>query len=170
MAQFIRGEPLSAEATRAATNDLERMRAAASGSPTEADLRLLRAEHGASRGMPLPPALRAITRGAAHGDYRVVHPEGGLRGSHLDAMARRLEHGGDVPIRVSDARGEEGHFMLVSDVRGTGADQRFLVSDPWSGRTAWLPRDAFTTPGTEEFRTTFGVNFDRASTAYLPPE
>ena len=28
--------------------------------------------------------------------------------------------------------------MMISDVRGEGANKKYLVSDPWTGKTAWV--------------------------------
>jgi hypothetical protein len=28
--------------------------------------------------------------------------------------------------------------MMISDTRGEGAGKKYLVSDPWSGKTAWV--------------------------------
>jgi len=43
-----------------------------------------------------------------------------------------------VPIRICNAGGGGGHFMMISDVRGEGANKKYLISDPWTGKTAWV--------------------------------
>lgn len=167
---YLRGERQSVEDLMAVSGDLETIRRVTPGALPRADVDLIRREHGVSRGMELPPALDAVARRSVHGRYDVVAPSAGMSGTEVDRIARRLEAGGDVPLRLTDATNSGGHFLLVSDVRGTGADQRFLVSDPWSGRTAWVDRAALTTRGTTAFDRNFGVGWDRVSHAYLPPE
>jgi len=61
------------------------------------------------------------------------------RGAACDEMANLLRRGVDVPIEVAWNTGG-AHALLVSDVRGEGANQQFLITDPWNGRTAWVNR------------------------------
>lgn len=59
------------------------------------------------------------------------------REAMLDRIDTKLRDGEDVPIRVGwDGGG--GHAQLITDVKGTGDDREFLVTDPWNGETAWI--------------------------------
>jgi hypothetical protein len=60
----------------------------------------------------------------------------------LDAMASQLGKGIATPFRVTGDWGG-GHAVLAMAVEGTGADQRFLVHDPWDGKTLWVKRTEF---------------------------
>ncbi len=158
------------EALMAVPGDLERVRAAHEGHPSVEELGLMRAEpRPDGDGMPAERALDAIARPAAHSryTYREVGAHG-LTERQADDMARRIEAGDDVGIRISDRTGDGGHFMMLTDVRGEGADRRFLVSDPWSGRTTWVSDADLRTPGTHTFDREFGVGWDRVTTYYYP--
>lgn len=61
------------------------------------------------------------------------------RGAELDNVAKKLKKGQDVPIRAQWPDGS-GHFMFLTDVRGQGNDQKFLITDPWSGTTTWMTK------------------------------
>jgi hypothetical protein len=65
-------------------------------------------------------------------------------------MATYLERGVDVPIRVEWSDGG-GHFLIVSDVRGSGSYREFLVTDPWNGRTDWIRQSAIVSGSTDFF-------------------
>ena len=55
----------------------------------------------------------------------------------LDRIDDNLRAGIDVPIAVAwDGGG--GHALLISDVRGSGNQRRYLITDPWTGRTGWV--------------------------------
>ncbi len=77
----------------------------------------------------------------------------------LNRMERLLRSGVDVPIEVA-WNGGGAHALLVTDVRGSGSNQRFLVSDPWTGQTKWVTRKAIVNgntnfmAGTGRLRTT----------------
>ena len=63
--------------------------------------------------------------------------EGFARGQawrHLDGVERAVKAGYDVPFGVM----EPAHWMLITDVRGESPARELLVSDPDSGRTAWV--------------------------------
>ena len=62
------------------------------------------------------------------------------RNASLNTVADQLRRGIDVPIRAGWPGGG-GHFMILTDVRGKGKDQLFLLTDPWKGQTVWLTRD-----------------------------
>lgn len=57
---------------------------------------------------------------------------------HIDAMDSALREGQPVPLQTN-AFG--GHFMLATDVRVSGESTQYLVTDPWTGKTAWVSRD-----------------------------
>jgi hypothetical protein len=61
------------------------------------------------------------------------------RNASLDTAAEQLKKGIDVPIRAGWPGGG-GHFMFLTDVRGTGDNQKFLLTDPWKGTTTWITR------------------------------
>lgn len=62
------------------------------------------------------------------------------RNATLDKVEGMLKRGIDVPIRAQWSGGG-GHFMILTDVRGHGKDQLFLVTDPWKGQTSWISRE-----------------------------
>jgi hypothetical protein len=62
------------------------------------------------------------------------------RGAALDSAADKLKKGVDVPIRCGWPPPGGGHFMYLTDVRGSGDNQKFLLTDPWEGKTVWLTR------------------------------
>ena len=61
------------------------------------------------------------------------------RTTAVDKMETILRKGRDVPIEFA-WNGGGAHAMLISDVRGSGASQKFLLTDPWTGKTTWLNR------------------------------
>lgn len=136
---------------------LEKIRAANGGHPTAAEVNAIRYnDQKASTsgvGMTLPPALNEIAGDAANTNYT------GLGVNYKD-MAARLKDGQTVPIR-NESWG--GHFMMVSDVRGDGAAQQFLVSDPWTGATRWMSADQMKTG---KFDEVFGIPEGGITTMY----
>ncbi|MEW5742690.1 MAG: hypothetical protein AB1938_27480 [Myxococcota bacterium] len=85
-------------------------------------------------GMYLEPAM-GLTVGSG---YRSNE----LDGTSFQDIRRALKEGRDVPVRFEhlDSEGKfngSGHFMALTDYR----DGKYLVSDPYSGRTAWLTED-----------------------------
>jgi len=163
---YLRGTTRGTTELAQAAVDLDTLRARSGGAPTREDIAAIRAQLAAprSRGMVAEDALTRIAGSAAHGRYTSTSvPSSGLSAHQSDDMARRITRGDDVGIRVSDAAGTQGHLLLATDVRGTGADRSYLVSDPSSGRTAWIPDAELRTPGTEAYRREFGVSWDRMS-------
>jgi hypothetical protein len=76
------------------------------------------------------------------------HATGGTeatRGAELDNVAKKLKKGQDVPIRAQWPDGS-GHFMFLTDVRGSGNNQKFLLTDPWTGKTEWMTRQELVKP------------------------
>lgn len=61
------------------------------------------------------------------------------RNAALDDAATKLKKGTDIPIRAGWPGGG-GHFMFLTDVRGSGPNQKFLLTDPWKGTTSWITR------------------------------
>jgi len=59
----------------------------------------------------------------------------GIDSSQTAAIDSALKEGQPVPLRT-EAFG--GHFMLATDVRGEGDAKQYLVTDPWTGKTAWV--------------------------------
>ena len=90
--------------------------------------------------MSLDPALNTISAPGTHLDYQNNWVgNAGVTNSEMGNVDKLLKDGQDVPIRVGWNNGG-GHFMMVSDVRGEpGKDRKYLVSDPWSGATRWVP-------------------------------
>lgn len=92
-------------------------------------------------GIPLSDLLDKKVGKYTGVDY-THHGTGGTpesRGKALDVVAEKLKKGQDVPIRA-EWPGGGGHFMFLTDVRGKGDDQKFLLTDPWSGKTEWMSR------------------------------
>jgi hypothetical protein len=55
----------------------------------------------------------------------------------LNRADKLLRDGVDVPIVVGwDGGGS--HSMLLTDVRGEGANKQYLLTDPYNGQTAWI--------------------------------
>jgi hypothetical protein len=73
--------------------------------------------------------------GATNADGTIV---GGMSNGDIATLDATLKAGSDVPIRICDKNNGSGHFMMISDVRGEGANKKYLVSDPWTGKTAWI--------------------------------
>ena len=63
----------------------------------------------------------------------------------LDNVADKLKAGVDVPIAAAFPNNVE-HFMYLTDVRGSGDDQSFLLADPWHGKTVWMTREELARP------------------------
>lgn len=62
----------------------------------------------------------------------------GQRGPALDSIDAALRQGHEVPVSV-DWGTEQGHFLLMTDVKGQKGAREFHTIDPWSGKTAWIP-------------------------------
>jgi hypothetical protein len=162
---YVSGRPLDTTALAGVACDLDRLRATHTGSPSPEDLRAIRALATAPRGegMDAERALEHIAGGnwASHDSA-----SSGLSARQTGDIARRLEAGHDVGLRISDRADTGGHFLMLTDVRGEGADRSFLVSDPWSGRTTWMPESDLRSHSTPGFDREFGVGWDRVSTYY----
>lgn len=137
-AHIREGKPRTPGAARA----LERLRALAGGSPTEAKIaEIRRGPLGEEGGFTIEEFGRVLARhlapatGARYEQAIPEKPRPGEIARVLDEAAGALESGLDVPFGIS----EPGHWMLMAAVEGDRAARRFLVTDPWTGRTAWVP-------------------------------
>ena len=96
-------------------------------------------------GMYLEDALNTIASDATHTKFAASGVSAqGVKGN-LDALDKRLKDGEPVPFRIGykDDKGNYdggGHFMMLSDVRrGQDGGRQYLMSDPISGATRWVP-------------------------------
>jgi hypothetical protein len=114
---------------------------------------------------------RAVERGAAAGfgmwaDAQfndTVSPETGhsytrrtvsdsiaSRTTACDDIAKLVMNGVDVPI-VAGWNSGGSHYLMITDVRGSGNFQEFLVTDPWNGKTDWVTRNSIVNGNTDFF-------------------
>ncbi len=56
----------------------------------------------------------------------------------LDKIEHQLRNGLDVPIGVDVPNNPIDHELLITDVRGTGDQREFLITDPATGQTQWV--------------------------------
>lgn len=165
---FINGKTLDPSQQKLLDAGLAVIRQRDGNHPTPAELDAMHAD-GLKRGagMILNGALEDIATPATHVHYRANWVgQGGLNDTALTQIDQRLKAGQDVPIRVSDARNSGGHFMLLSDVRGTGDDRRYLLSDPWSGRTAWVSHKDIENPNSGFLKNQFALGWTQVSHFY----
>ncbi|MEW6364977.1 MAG: hypothetical protein AB1714_10095 [Acidobacteriota bacterium] len=75
--------------------------------------------------------------------YSYKQVEAGRQGleAALNRIDGNLRRGGDVPVLLKS--GDEGHYVLLSDVRNTRDGVKYLVTDPWDGKTTWVKREDF---------------------------
>jgi hypothetical protein len=165
---YFNGATLTPERQALADTGLRAIRRRDGGHPTAAEVNAMRADGTRSgNGMMLTHALSDITTQSTHINYQHNWVgNSGLNDSHLQQWDTRLRGGQDVPIRVSSPGANGGHFMMVSDVRGEGDNRRYLVSDPWSGRTSWMSRQDLTNPNSGALRRQFGLGWDAVSHFY----
>ncbi len=137
--------PLDDRAKRA----LAALRAYAGGFPTEAEIAEIRAtDVREDQGLTAPELGKSLAKHltpvTGH-RYRQAGGEDGLgpKGlkKHLDDLEKALRRGADVPFGVT----EPAHWLIFTAVTGEGDDRRFLVSDPWTGRTGWASDKELTT-------------------------
>jgi hypothetical protein len=166
--KFLNNKKLSPEEQALANAGLAAVRRRENGSPTPAEVSAMRANAGKDGdGMALDDALNDITKPSTGIDYQTEYVgDGGLTDETLGEWDKRLRNGQDVPIRVTDSGNNGGHFMMVSDVRGEGDNRRYLVSDPYSGKTAWLSREELLDPNKNAIDREFGIGWDRVSHYY----
>jgi hypothetical protein len=136
--RYAGGHQLTPAEQREFNTGIGRVRAADNGHPTQAELNAIRANSRRNgEGMRLEPALNQIAAGPNGHNYQPHDTSQQTISQDLGRMDTRLRNGQNVPFRVQDAQGN-GHFMMISDVRGQGDNRRYLVSDPWNGRTNWV--------------------------------
>ena len=166
--KFVNSQPLTAAEQTKANKGLAVLRRRNGGHPTAAEVDAMRANAGKNgNGMVLDKALNDITKQSTHIDYKAQWVGNkGMTDETLKAWDSRLKDGQDVPVRVSNASNSGGHFMMVNDVRGEGDNRRYLISDPWSGRTAWVNRDELLDPSQGAIDKNFGVGWDRVTHYY----
>lgn len=60
----------------------------------------------------------------------------------IDQIARNVQAGYDVPIRISwnqpNSGQDNGHFVLAMAVRGAPGSRELQIHDPWTGKTDWI--------------------------------
>jgi hypothetical protein len=166
--KFVSNKPLTAAEQAQANAGLEVLRRRDGGHPTAAEVEAMRSNAGKNGdGMVLDKALNDITRQSTHINYKTQWVgNSGMTDATLKEWDSRLKNGQDVPIRVSNASNGGGHFMMVNDVRGEGDNRRYLISDPWSGKTAWLSRDELLDPSKGAIDKNFGIGWDRVTHYY----
>jgi hypothetical protein len=143
---YADGKDLSKGNQAALTKALDTMRAANKGHPSESEIQAMRdnSRQTEGDGMYLDDALNDHAKSATHvkyTDHDAQDVSGAVKQTALDTWAEKLRDGQDVPLRVGWTAGG-GHFMACTDVRGRGADRKFLISDPWTGTTSWVAEKA----------------------------
>ena len=147
--ELLGGTPLEGEKQKQAQEALDALRAKADGHPTDAEIAAMHADKGkVGAGTSLPSVLNSVAGSSAHLDYAskglgLLGLGGEMTPDKLENVDGLLEDGQQVPIRIAGA-GNDGHFMMVSDVRrGPTGERRYLVSDPMSGATRWVAEADF---------------------------
>jgi hypothetical protein len=99
-----------------------------------------------------------------HLDYKTgTGPDGkpiygeGVAGGKNDKLDAALQDGQTVPISVAKSDGTGGHSMSISDVRENKDGKQYLVQDPWSGKSKWIPERQLQNG---DFTDLFGLNED----------
>ncbi|HEY4220171.1 MAG TPA: hypothetical protein VGO62_02495 [Myxococcota bacterium] len=152
LTKYSQNRALTPAEQKHADDAIAKLRARDGGRPNDDELSAMRSNYtrnadGTSTrkrgdGMQLEPALTDIAPPRAGTQWTGRDTNGGRGGMSdrdLQAVDERLTGGTDVPIRIANADGGDGHFMMIGDVRGNKPDRRYLVSDPWTGKTAWVP-------------------------------
>ncbi len=137
---YLFGNDMTRGGLEEALKALETLRQHNNGQPTDELVQLMRANP------PLPNTLVNYSIGLnalantsnAHfwESGPVVEAEASPTTNQVDSIEALLVNGKSVPIRIGTDEG--GHAMLASDVRGIGPEKKILISDPYSGRTAWV--------------------------------
>jgi hypothetical protein len=166
--KFVSNQPLSDAEQAQANEGLAILRRRDGGHPDAAEVDAMRANAGKNgNGMRLGDALNDITKQSTHIDYKTQGVGNqGVTDDTLKEWDSRLKNGQDVPIRVTNERNSGGHFMMINDVRGEGDNRRYLISDPWSGKTAWVSQEELKDPSKGAIDRNFGVGWDRVSHYY----
>lgn len=166
--KLLRGEDLGYLEKMAANYTLGKLREANGGHPTAQEVKWMQTERTDNHnGMRLDPALHDIASPGTHQKYDAKWVgSGGLTSGALNDVDTRLKNGQDVPIRVSNSGNTGGHFMLMSDVRGKSPDRTYLVSDPYSGRTAWVKEADLTDVNSKWLKNQFDLGWTQVSHTY----
>ena len=125
-----------------------------------------RGEQG-GRGMPIDNLLNSRLSPYTGQTYvnNSVGNSAAARQEALNQMDQRLREGNDVPIRV-EWSATNAHFLLATDVRGTGNNRDFLITDPWTGSSRWYSQAELSSG-----QTTFpGTGTGRLSNIYVPSQ
>lgn len=166
--KFVSNQPLSDAEQAKANEGLAILQRRDGGHPNAAEVDAMRANAGKNgNGMSLGDALNDITKQSTHINYQTKWVGNqGVTDDTLKEWDSRLKNGQDVPIRVTNSSNSGGHFMMINDVRGEGDNRRYLISDPWSGKTAWVSQDEMKDPSKGAIDRNFGVGWDRVSHYY----
>jgi hypothetical protein len=95
---------------------------------------------------PLETLLNEHASPSTNKKYKATEVDTGLgtpeqkRKIALNKIEERLKGGEDVPIGVKWNE-KSGHILMMSDVRGRGMNQEFLVTDPQTGESSWVRRN-----------------------------
>jgi hypothetical protein len=115
------------------------------GDTTATSVRDIR-QHGAKdegKGLTRTPLSKLLNRHVAKATNQVYTPSVAKTREELqkalDGVDARLKQGVDVPVGASIGGPGGGHWMLLSDVRGKGADRSYLLTDP-NGYARWIPK------------------------------
>lgn len=140
--KLVTGGKMTPEQEKLAKDGLAKLREQNGGHPTDDEVAAMQGDAGkVSAGVStgrLP--LQDITKESSHIDYKDHDLTSGGLNSHLPGIEALLKDGQTVPVRVNWAGGG-AHAMMISDSR-TNADgsKKFLVTDPWTGATRWVPQ------------------------------
>lgn len=153
---------------------LEAIRNQNGGHPTDAEIAKMRSDgKDGKTQMNLDTALNNAASPSTHIQYKSKNVTGsdGPSNEDLAGVDQNLKRGQNVPMRM-DVKGEgkTGHFVNITDVRGNEPNRRYLVSDPWSGKTAWvkegeLKNDPGATPHWQ--KRLFGLDPNRVTDFYV---
>jgi hypothetical protein len=141
---FVKGGS-TAPATPGVRRALTELRALAGGFPGEREIEQMRADPPRGEGGlafdEFEGLINHVLSPLTGQTYRQTEPKDGLQPGeavkHLDAVAAALRRGLDVPFGLSEAE----HWMLLTAVEGREPKRRFLVADPFTGRTGWVPEE-----------------------------
>ncbi|MBL8951749.1 MAG: hypothetical protein JNK82_13285 [Myxococcaceae bacterium] len=137
---------------------IELIRRHSGGDPALERFGALRGEALKEAGSDTRDVVRMLT--GKRLDYHEVWSRSAIE-EQLPAVDAELQAGRDVPISVGTNGKDSGHAMLLSDVRGTGAARQYLVSDPWSGKTALIPLAELVDPASKWPDKHFGIGWEQ---------
>ncbi len=135
--KHLNGQSMSWIEAKLAATGLEKMRNGNSGWPSDAEVaEMQRLSQTPSRGTNAPRVIGdmngvKLTETHTYGTYNAA-----MVYAALPRVADKLADGVDVPMGIQSENA--GHVVLMTDVRGSGKSQEFLISDPATGRTDWV--------------------------------